>query len=122
MSPQVEIAVRLGTAAMIFAALALWEWQAPRRVGELLHMAPTAGDVVQGYEPGHAMWLHDWGTFAVEPIDRSRSRVIVRTRRERGPKGWFLGPLFGELPHFIMERRMLLGIRDRAERRAGSLR
>lgn len=31
MSAQVEIAVRLGTAATLFAALALWEWRAPRR-------------------------------------------------------------------------------------------
>jgi len=30
-SPQVEIAVRLGTAATLFAALALWEWRSPRR-------------------------------------------------------------------------------------------
>ncbi|HXD44043.1 MAG TPA: sterol desaturase family protein [Pseudolabrys sp.] len=31
MSPQVEIAVRLGAAVSLFAALALWEWRAPRR-------------------------------------------------------------------------------------------
>jgi sterol desaturase/sphingolipid hydroxylase (fatty acid hydroxylase superfamily) len=31
MSPQAEIAVRLGIAATLFAALALWEWRAPRR-------------------------------------------------------------------------------------------
>lgn len=31
LSPEAEIAVRLGSAAMLFAALALWEWRAPRR-------------------------------------------------------------------------------------------
>ena len=31
MSPEAEIAVRVGTAATLFAALALWEWRAPRR-------------------------------------------------------------------------------------------
>jgi sterol desaturase/sphingolipid hydroxylase (fatty acid hydroxylase superfamily) len=30
-SPEAEIAVRVGTAATLFAALALWEWRAPRR-------------------------------------------------------------------------------------------
>jgi sterol desaturase/sphingolipid hydroxylase (fatty acid hydroxylase superfamily) len=31
MSPAMEIAVRLGGAGMVFAAMALWEWLAPRR-------------------------------------------------------------------------------------------
>ena len=31
MSPSVEIAVRVGCYAVVFAAMALWEWSAPRR-------------------------------------------------------------------------------------------
>lgn len=31
MSPSLEIAVRIGGAALVFAAMALWEWRAPRR-------------------------------------------------------------------------------------------
>jgi sterol desaturase/sphingolipid hydroxylase (fatty acid hydroxylase superfamily) len=31
LSPQVEIAVRLGAATLLFAVLAAWEWRAPRR-------------------------------------------------------------------------------------------
>jgi sterol desaturase/sphingolipid hydroxylase (fatty acid hydroxylase superfamily) len=31
LSPKVEVAIRLGTAATLFTAFALWEWQAPRR-------------------------------------------------------------------------------------------
>src|SRR5665213_1511406 len=31
MSPSVEIAVRVGGAAVVFAIMALWEWFAPRR-------------------------------------------------------------------------------------------
>ncbi len=31
MSPTIEIAVRLGAAAAVFAVMALWEWSAPRR-------------------------------------------------------------------------------------------
>src|SRR5665213_3733390 len=31
MSPSVEIAVRVGGAAVVFAIMALWEWYAPRR-------------------------------------------------------------------------------------------
>ena len=31
MAPSLEIAVRVGGAAAVFAAMALWEWLAPRR-------------------------------------------------------------------------------------------
>ena len=31
MSPSLEIAVRIGGAALVFTAMALWEWLAPRR-------------------------------------------------------------------------------------------
>ena len=31
MSPSLEIAVRVGGSAAVFAAMALWEWLAPRR-------------------------------------------------------------------------------------------
>jgi len=53
-------------------------------------------------------------TFAVEPIDKENARVFLRSRTP-----WGLGALSYllaiELPHFIMERRMLKGIKERAE-------
>src|SRR6185312_575467 len=51
MSPQAEIAVRLGIAAALFAALALWEWRAPRR-------HPTVGR--------RERWFGNLGILAVD--------------------------------------------------------
>src|SRR5690242_11623946 len=35
LSPGLEVAVRMGSAALVFAGMALWEWRAPRRALEL---------------------------------------------------------------------------------------
>jgi hypothetical protein len=71
-------------------------------------------------EPGRAMVLENWGAFVVEPIDSSRTRLHIRTRGAGTPtvKGIALSPislLTLEPAHFIMERGMLLGIKNRAE-------
>jgi hypothetical protein len=51
----------------------------------------------------------------VDPVDERTTRVILRSRTARG-----LGVLYYllgvEIPHFIMERRMLKGIKEQAER------
>ena len=71
--------------------------------------------------PGRALILENWGAFVVQPIDSQTSRLIVRTRGPGTPSlaGIVLGP-FGvfvfEPAHFIMQRGMLRGVRDRAER------
>jgi hypothetical protein len=49
----------------------------------------------------------------VEPIDEESTRVILRTRVPRGAVLYYL--LGIEIPHFIMEQRMLKGIKERAE-------
>jgi len=105
------------------------EWQ-DRRVGDLVRAAQsdylggrlgaTLGWRVARLEPGRALVLDRWGAFVVEPIDDSSSRVHIRMRDEGTPtlRGVALGPatlLLFEPAHFIMERGMLLGIRDRAE-------
>jgi hypothetical protein len=65
-------------------------------------------------EPPDGTWA-----FVVEPVDAARARVIVRSRA-RGHIG-LLGATFErgvfEPAHFAMERKMLEGIRDRAEGR-----
>jgi hypothetical protein len=65
-------------------------------------------------EPPDGTWA-----FIVEPVDATRARVIVRSRA-RGHIG-LLGAAFErsvfEPAHFAMERKMLEGIRDRAEGR-----
>ena len=70
---------------------------------------------VRAIEPGTALILDGWA-FVAEPLDgRRRSRLIARTRisGKVAAVGW---GLLIEFPHFLMERRMLKGIKERAER------
>jgi len=74
--------------------------------------APVAWRV-RAIEPGEALLLDGWA-FVVESLDGHRSRLIARTRISGKPAavGW---GLLLELPHFLMERKMLKGIKKRAE-------
>jgi hypothetical protein len=71
-------------------------------------------------EPGRVMVLQNWGAFVLDPIDAHTTRFIVRTRNSVGPSpmglamSWF-GLVTFEPVHFLMERRMLLGVKERAE-------
>ena len=90
------------------------EWQ-HRAVGEIVPLHPSHGLPLARFEPGHALVLDGWGAFVVEPLDSQRTRLISRTRVR---KGWsaISYALLMELPHFIMQREMLLEIKARAER------
>jgi hypothetical protein len=90
------------------------EWQ-HREVGERVFLHPAIGLEVKAFEPGRAIVLEGWGAFVVEPIDEKSTRVILRSRV---PPGWaaLYYLLTIEIPHFIMERRMLKGIKERVER------
>ncbi len=93
------------------------EWQ-HREVGEIVFLHPATGMKVATFEPGRAIVLEGWGAFVVDPIDEESTRVILRTRVPRGSTTLYY--LLGiEIPHFIMEQRMLKGIKERAERTAG---
>jgi len=107
------------------------EWQTIQR-GDLVRATQPSyfggrfGDLgwkVADVVPGRALILENWGAFVVQPIDSATSRLIVRTRGAGNPS--FLGLVFGPLnvfvfepAHFIMQRGMLRGIRDRAEQSA----
>ena len=51
----------------------------------------------------------------MEPVDEHATRVILRSRVPRRFGGLIYYLLTIEIPHFIMERRMLKGIKERAE-------
>ena len=74
-------------------------------------------------EPERVLVLETWGAFVLEPAPSGATRLIVRTRgygRDRLPH-LLLAPaefLLFEPAHFVMQRRMLIGIRNRAEGRA----
>ncbi len=95
------------------------EWQ-HRVIGESLRLFPATGIKVAAFEPGRATILEGWGTFAIEPIDGHSTRVILRSRVLRRGGGLyyrlFYHPLIAEFPHFLIERRMLKGIKERTER------
>jgi hypothetical protein len=73
---------------------------------------------VLAIEPYRALVLQGWGAFVLEPLGERATRLIVRSR---GPGAWgrLSHYLFWEPAHFVMERRMLVGIKERAERLAG---
>jgi hypothetical protein len=71
--------------------------------------------------PGRALVLQGWGAFVVRPIDSTTTRLHIRIRGDGEPRfiSAAIGPfglLVFEPAHFIMQRRMLIGIRARAER------
>jgi hypothetical protein len=107
------------------------EWQHIAR-GDLVRAAPNdhlggifgrdLGWRVAELVPGRALVLEGWGAFVLHPVDDSTTRLIARTRGDGRPSLGAvalapIGLLVFEPAHFIMQRRMLLGIKERAERR-----
>ena len=88
-------------------------------LGGLFGNAP--GWTVQHVEPARAMVLQNWGAFTLAPTADGKTRFIIRTNvgDERIP-AWVaaLDMMAFELPHFIMERRMMLRIKSLAESQA----
>jgi hypothetical protein len=89
-------------------------WQ-QREIGDLVPLHPATGLKVLRFEPSRALALEGGWYFALEPRDDGASTRLYARWRMAG--GWtaLAYALLLELPHFIMERKMLLGIKDRAE-------
>jgi len=90
------------------------EWQ-ERKVGDTVKLHWASGLELTRFEPDRVFALGGW--YLVLKEDDGRTRLIARSRFPRGPASLAYGLLL-ELPHFIMERKMLLGIKDRAEQAA----
>ncbi len=71
---------------------------------------------VVAVEPGKSFVLENWGAFVLREMDAGQTRLIVRTHATRQPglKGRIADFLFASL-HYIMERRMLMGIKAQVE-------
>jgi hypothetical protein len=89
------------------------EWQ-QRSPGETVYLHPRKGLRVTRFDPGRVLALENWGAFVLEPRGEDQTRLIARGRTPRGPAS-IAGALLMEIPHFVMERKMLLGIKRRAE-------
>jgi|GEM_PF-317549 len=82
---------------------------------ESLSVIPYNFDVLY-IAPESTFVLDNWGTFLLARVDENRTRLVIRTQE---PKSTTLVGLFKQhlaLPfHFIMERRLLYGIKIQAE-------
>ena len=96
------------------------EWQA---VGEGWRLLPAdylggagkdAEDPLLMSEPGHALVHEMFGTYVIEPVDEHTSRLIVRG--QSGPSNLPITTVWEPMV-FTLERRMLLGLKARAEGR-----
>ena len=106
------------------------EWQAraagdfvpATQAGYLGMFEDPLGWRVTTLEPGRAMVLEHWGAFVLQPTGDGKTRFIVRSTisHERIP-AWqaALNMMAFQLPHFIMERKMMLQIKQLAEQRKG---
>lgn len=97
------------------------EWQ-ELNVGDKVWLHPKAPPVeVAAVEPGRAIVLKPWGAFVLQPIDEKRTRLIIRSQGDYDPDlknpllNFLLWRVVYEPAHFIMERKMLLEIKRRAE-------
>jgi len=106
------------------------EWE--HRAGDTLVLHPKAPPIpVTDFEPGRYFLAHaprgageSWVTvswlFLVEPLSPGRSRFISRFRSDCSDDlatRLAYGPLLVEPVGFVMDRRMLQGVKERAERR-----
>jgi hypothetical protein len=99
------------------------EWQ-NIAVGDKVWLHPKAPPLeVAEVIPGRSIVLGDDWSFHLEPLDSQRTRLVVRSRGTYTYPDLKLDPLnflywrgIFEPAHFIMERKMMLGIKERAER------
>jgi hypothetical protein len=103
------------------------EWQR-REVGELLRatqptylgglFGPDLGWRIQDVQVERALVLEHWGAFVLVPTSDGKTRFIIRSTisNEEVP-AWAaaVNVMLFQLPHFIMERKMMLRIKDLAE-------
>ncbi|MFO7681936.1 MAG: hypothetical protein R6X34_17975 [Chloroflexota bacterium] len=71
-------------------------------------------------QPGESFVIQNWGAFVLKKIDAQQTRFIVRTHGQNPPNlRSKIGDFFSMSAHYIMERRMMLGFKARAEAGAG---
>ena len=92
-------------------------------VGDIIHLGPRQELTVAALEPGRALALRydgrgfEWvWQFGLYPLDKARTRLVTRgTERYEKNIGTWLFMCVVKPAAFIMTRRMLLGLKQRAE-------
>ena len=89
------------------------EW-GHRAAGETVLLHPDSGLKMLEFDPGHGLVLEGGWSFALKADGPDSCRLIARFIAPLGATGTAYGLLL-ELPHFVMERKMLLEIKHRAQ-------
>jgi hypothetical protein len=89
------------------------EWQR-RAVGDAVLLHPAAGLKILRLDPGRALVLEGGWSLVVQEDGPKRCRLLARFRAPGGAGGAAYAMLL-ELPHFLMERKMLATIKHHAE-------
>lgn len=84
------------------------------RAGDPLTLFPGYATTFEVVDPPHTLLIANWGAYVVVPRGPHQCRLVARCHAARGLPGLAYALLI-ELPHAIMERKMLLGIKQRAE-------
>lgn len=67
-------------------------------------------------KPEETFVLEKWGTFLLKEISPGQTRLIIRSQEAESANQWVKIANYIEIPlHYIMERRMLMGIKARVE-------
>jgi hypothetical protein len=97
------------------------EWQR-LEVGDSVRLHPKTPPLkVLMLQPGRLIVLEKTWAFYLRPIDEQTTRLITRGRGDYNPStknsifNFLIWRVIFEPAHFIMERKMLLGIKRRAE-------
>ena len=103
------------------------DWQT-RQAGDFIRAAQPGylrgllgddlGWTVGAVTPEKAMVVEKWGAFVLQPTDDEHTRFIIRSTMSshRSPVWASALNLFGfQMPHFIMQRRLMLTIKELAE-------
>ncbi|MBN1536632.1 MAG: hypothetical protein JW908_07870 [Anaerolineales bacterium] len=73
---------------------------------------------VVAVEPGKYYVLGGWGPFVLKELNPTKTRLIVRTHgQETHNIPGKISDFLGEMGHYIMERRMMMGFKAAAEKR-----
>lgn len=90
----------------------------PHMLALRVTMSPLTGMPLDPHEPKPDVSFEGSWVFVLEALDERMTRVIEWVRADYRPRLWFapLVYLFLEPATFVMERKMLLGIKQRAER------
>ncbi len=67
-------------------------------------------------DPGKAFVVDNWGTVFLSELNPEQTRLVIRTNDfEENTLGSLIDRITGMPEHYIMERRMMMGIKERTE-------